>query len=82
MFGATLKDLYDFYKHCNFVAAELQKDIKFLLLGSIIAFIVAMLAIKSFITFLEKKGFKLFGIYRIVAGIAIIVIYYTTSALK
>ena len=81
MFGATLKDLYDFYKHGNFSGAELQQDVKFLLLGSIIAFIVAMLAIKSFITFLEKKGFKLFGVYRIIAGIAIIIIYYTTNAL-
>ena len=82
MFGATLKDLYDFYKHGNFARTDMQQDIKFLVLGSIIAFIVAMLAIKSFITFLEKKGFKLFGIYRIVAGIALIIIYYTTNALK
>jgi undecaprenyl-diphosphatase len=82
MFGATLKDLYDFNKHGGFSGADLQQDVKFLLLGSIIAFIVAMLAIKSFITFLEKKGFKLFGIYRILAGVAIIIIYYTTGALK
>jgi len=80
MFGATLKDLYDFYKHGNFARTDIQQDIKFLVLGSIIAFIVAMLAIKSFITFLEKKGFKLFGVYRIVAGIALIIIYYTTNA--
>jgi undecaprenyl-diphosphatase len=81
MFGATLKDLYDFYKHGNIPAAELQQDIKFLLIGSAIAFIVALLAIKSFITFLEQKGFKLFGIYRILAGIVIIILYYTGNAL-
>src|ERR1700761_6921941 len=81
MFGATLKDLYDFYKHGNFSPAEMHDDIKYLLIGSIIAFVVAMLAIKSFITFLERKGFKLFGIYRIIAGIVIIVLYYTGNAL-
>ncbi|MES2429159.1 MAG: undecaprenyl-diphosphate phosphatase [Bacteroidota bacterium] len=81
MFGATLKDLYDFYKHGNIPAAELHQDIKFLLIGSAVAFIVALLAIKSFITFLEQKGFKLFGIYRILAGIVIIILYYTGNAL-
>lgn len=81
MFGATLKDLYDFYKHGNITAADLQQDIKFLLIGSVVAFVVALLAIKSFITFLEQKGFKLFGIYRIIAGIVIIILYYTGNAL-
>jgi undecaprenyl-diphosphatase len=52
-----------------------------LLIGSAIAFIVALMAIKSFITFLEQKGFKLFGVYRILAGIVIIVLYYTGNVL-
>lgn len=81
MFGATLKDLWDFHKHNVLSADELHHDIKYLIIGSVIAFIVALLAIKSFITFLEKKGFKLFGVYRIIAGIAIIVLYFTTNAL-
>lgn len=81
MFGATLKDLYDFYKHGNFAGADMQHEINFLLLGSAIAFVVAMLAIRSFITFLEKKGFKLFGWYRILAGIVIIILYFTSNAL-
>ncbi len=81
MFGATLKDLYDFNKHNTLTADQMHDDIKFLLIGSVIAFIVALLAIKSFITFLEQKGFKLFGYYRIVAGIVIIILYFTTTAL-
>jgi len=81
MFGATLKDLWDFHKHNTLTGPELNHDIKYLLIGSVIAFIVALLAIKSFITFLERKGFKLFGYYRIVAGIVIIVLYFTTNAL-
>jgi len=81
MFGATLKDLWDFHKHSTIGADEMHQDIKYLVIGSVIAFIVALLAIKSFITFLEKKGFKLFGYYRIVAGIVIIILYFTTNAL-
>ena len=81
MFGATVKDMYDFYKDGGIPQAELYQDIKFLLIGSVIAFIVALLAIKSFITFLERKGFKVFGWYRIIAGIVIILLYYTGNAL-
>ncbi|MDQ6608473.1 MAG: UDP-diphosphatase, partial [Bacteroidota bacterium] len=36
--------------------------------GNVIAFVVALIAIKFFITYLQKHGFKLFGWYRIVAG--------------
>jgi undecaprenyl-diphosphatase len=43
----------------------------------VVAFIVAMLAIRTFITFLEKKGFRLFGFYRIIVGIVIIAMYFT-----
>jgi undecaprenyl-diphosphatase len=81
MFGATVKDLWDFKKHGYFDTPHFHQDIKFLVIGSVIAFIVAMMAIKSFITFLEKRGFKLFGWYRIVAGIVIIILYFTTTAL-
>jgi undecaprenyl-diphosphatase len=81
MFGATVKDLYEFYKHGNVATMDIQQDIKFLLIGSAIAFVVALLAIKSFITFLEQKGFRLFGWYRIAAGIVIIILYYTGNAL-
>lgn len=81
MFGATIKDLWDFHKENTLSAAEMHHDMVYLLLGSAIAFVVAMLAIKSFITYLQTKGFKLFGYYRIVAGIALIILYFTTSAL-
>lgn len=81
MLGATLKDVYDFYKDGGINQADLYQDIKFLLIGSLVAFIVALLAIKSFITFLERKGFKVFGWYRIGVGIIIIILYYTGNAL-
>ncbi len=47
-------------------------NIDTLLIGNVVAFVVALLAIKSFITFLTKYGFKVFGYYRIVVGVVIL----------
>jgi undecaprenyl-diphosphatase len=52
----------------------LQSNLGVLIVGNIVAFIVAMLAIKGFIAFLTKYGFKAFGWYRIVVGGVIIVL--------
>lgn len=52
----------------------LTSQIGILLFGNLIAFIVAMLAIKFFIAFLSRYGFKLFGWYRIIAGSIIIIL--------
>jgi len=81
MFGATVKDLWDFHKENTLTAGAMHDDIKYLLIGGVIAFIVALLAIKAFITYLQNQGFKLFGYYRIVAGIVIIILYFETGAL-
>lgn len=48
-----------------------------LLVGSMVAFVVAMLAIKFFIGFLQRNGFKLFGWYRIMVGLALLALIYT-----
>ena len=50
------------------------RDLQILLLGNVVAFIVAMLAIKFFIDFLTKNGFKLFGYYRIILGVFLLVL--------
>lgn len=47
-----------------------------LILGNIIAFVVGFLAVKFFINFLTKHGFKVFGYYRIIIGLIILIIYY------
>ena len=73
MFGATAKKCYDYYKD-GFVLTHEQ--INLLVIGNIIAFIVALLAIKSFIDFLSKKGFRLFGYYRIIVGISLLIIHF------
>jgi undecaprenyl-diphosphatase len=51
----------------------LKENIGILLIGNIVAFVVAMLAIKFFIEYLTKHGFKVFGYYRIVVGLALII---------
>lgn len=49
------------------------ENLKLLLIGNIVAFVVAMIAIKFFINALKKYGFRVWGYYRIVVGIAILV---------
>jgi undecaprenyl-diphosphatase len=79
MFAATAKKMYDFY---NLGIALDTNQIKLLAIGNIVAFIVAMIAIKSFITFLTKHGFKLLGYYRIVAGILVLLMVYYGIQIK
>lgn len=52
------------------------ENIKILLFGNVVAFIVAIVAIKSFISFLTKHGFRIFGWYRIAIGILILGLYF------
>lgn len=54
-------------------SAILTDNLVTLIIGNIVAFIVAMAAIKFFISFLTKHGFKAFGYYRIIVGLAIII---------
>lgn len=78
MFAATAKDLYDFYKEQGAISGE-EKEL--LIYGSFIAFLVAIAAIKFFITYLQKYGFKLFGWYRIIVG-AILLLLIWQGVLK
>jgi len=71
MFGATSKKLYDFYKDGYIISSE---QINLLIVGNVVAFIVAMLAIKYFITFLQTQGFRIFGWYRIIVGGIILIL--------
>lgn len=78
MFGATLKKCYDYYKDGFLLTHE---QINFLIIGNVVAFIVALIAIKSFIGFLSKHGFKVFGYYRIAAGVVLLVIHFFVHSL-
>lgn len=66
MFAATAKKMLDFYKEGGNTFSSEQ--IQLLAIGNVVAFIVAIIAIKSFIGFVTKYGFKVFGIYRIIVG--------------
>ncbi|MBS7564219.1 undecaprenyl-diphosphate phosphatase [Mucilaginibacter sp. Bleaf8] len=79
MFAATAKKLLDFYKEGHAISSE---EIKLLAIGNVVAFVVALLAIRTFITFLERKGFKLFGWYRIIVGAIIIGLYWSGHNLE
>jgi len=78
MLGATVKKSYDFYK-AGFVLTNEQ--INLLIIGNVVGFIVALIAIKSFIGYLSKHGFKMFGYYRIIAGIAVLLIHFFVQKL-
>ena len=70
MFAATAKSLYDEKD----LILESTDKIPLLLIGNVVAFIVAMLAIKFFINILTKYGFKVFGYYRIVLGTLLLIL--------
>ena len=57
-------------------------NINVLIIGNIVAFIVAMIAIKFFISFLTKYGFKAFGYYRIIAGLTILILLFSGYKLE
>lgn len=72
MFAATAYKLYKYIDAGNTFGGE---QLSALLIGNIVAFVVAMIAIKGFIAYLTKYGFKVFGWYRIAVGLLIIALY-------
>jgi len=76
MFGATVLKVYKLYKSMNEKGISFSGNEKMLLIvGNIVAFAVAIIAIKAFINYLTKHGFKAFGYYRIIIGLIIIIVY-------
>ncbi len=69
MFAATGYQLLQKYQAINI------HNIDILIIANVISFFVAMLAIKTFINYLTKHGFKLFGYYRIIIGLVILLLY-------
>jgi undecaprenyl-diphosphatase len=68
LLGASALKVYKTYELIN------VENVKVLAVGNVVAFLVAMIAIKTFITFLTKYGFKVFGYYRIILGLALIIL--------
>ena len=76
MLAASAHDLLKAYKDDPGMIKD-QHNLMLLGVGGLVAFLVAMIAIRSFIGYLQKHSFKVFGLYRILAGIAILALVYT-----
>lgn len=74
MLAATVYKLYKYTKENGAFTAD---EIKLLGIGNVVAFIVALLAIKFFINFLKRYGFKIWGVYRIVVGTILLILIYS-----
>lgn len=71
MFGASVLQVIKFWKSGEM--AVLQGNMLSLVVGNVVAFVVAMIAIKYFIRYIQRHSFRAFGIYRIIVGGALII---------
>ena len=71
MFAATCYKLLKLYM--EFGSSVILDNLTVLVVGNVVAFVVAVLAVKFFIDYVTKYGFKLFGYYRIIVGVVILV---------
>jgi undecaprenyl-diphosphatase len=77
MLAASVKTLWDTYEESpNIFNSD---NISILAIGSVVSFIVALIAIKLFIGFVKKYGFPVWGIYRIVVGGIMLVLLLTNK---
>jgi undecaprenyl-diphosphatase len=74
MLAATVYKIYKYVREYGSFGAD---EITMLAVGNVVAFLVAMLAIRSFIQFLTRHGFKIFGYYRIILGVLILILLYS-----
>lgn len=75
MFGATLLETYKLIKHEGNLLTQ-GDNLTMLLVGSVVAFVVAIVAIKFFIEYVTRYGFRAFGWYRIIVGGLILILPY------
>jgi undecaprenyl-diphosphatase len=85
MFAATAYSLFikewpnstgGVQKGISLITSTQENTVSFIV-GNIVAFVVAILAIRFFINFLKVYGFRPFGIYRILAGIVLLILLFT-----
>jgi undecaprenyl-diphosphatase len=74
MLAATGYKMLKYYKESGGFS---QEEIKLLAIGNIASFLVAVLAIRFFIGFLQKHGFRVWGIYRIILGLILFALMYS-----
>ena len=74
MFGATLKEIYDLVKDGGAEVLTAGNNLTVLLLGNVVAFVVGLVAVKYFIHYITRYGFRAFGWYRIAVGLLILLL--------
>lgn len=79
MLGATAKKSFDYYQAGFTLTGE---HINLLILGNVVGFLVALIAIKSFINYLSRSGFKVFGYYRVIIGIVLLALHFFVHPLS
>lgn len=72
--GAFVKSLWDAYKETPEILTK--HNVSVLAIGNLIGFLVAIVAIKGFISYLTKHGFRFFGYYRVIVGLIIIIMIF------
>ncbi len=80
MAAATAKDVLDTFQESKEVFNP--TNMAMLAVGCAVAFLVSLVAIKSFITYVQKHSFRAFGVYRITAGITILILIFTGVIVK
>ncbi len=73
MLAATGYKLLKYHKESGGFSSE---ELKLLAVGNLVAFMVSLLAIKFFIGFVKKHGFKVWGVYRIIVGLVLLLLIY------
>lgn len=79
MFAATAYKIFKFYHEGGHFV---QEQWNLLLVGNLVAFVVAMLAIRTFIAVLSRHGFKVFGYYRIALGLTLLILHFAGYSLN
>ena len=73
MLGATCLEMFKMINHGGGSLLTQGNNLETLIIGSVVAFVIAILAIKFFINYVTKYGFAAFGWYRIIVGLIIII---------
>lgn len=74
LLGATIYKLYKYYKTAGGFTSH---EINLLVISNVVSFVVAIFAVKFFIEFIKKYGFRIWGFYRVVVGLALLIMIYT-----
>ena len=72
MLGASIYKLSKYFLHFKIET----KEVIILLIGMLVAMLVSLAVIKKLLLFIKKHGFKVFGIYRIILGIVILILWF------